>query len=93
VLKAAFTLTQGTPKYFDVMADSGKTTMRAFCAECGSRLFGEPGSAPDVVTIRVGSLDDPSRFWPSLDIYTASGSCTCSARIIEMDLSGGTHLV
>jgi hypothetical protein len=72
VLTAAFRLTQGTPQYFDVMADSGQTTRRAFCAACGSRLFGEPGSAPDLVTIRAGSLDDPSQFRPSLDIYTAS---------------------
>jgi hypothetical protein len=72
VLKAAFTLAQGTPKYFDIMADSGQTTRRAFCAACGSPLFGEPGSAPDLLTIRVGSLDEPRRFRPGLDIYTAS---------------------
>jgi hypothetical protein len=72
VLKAAFMLTQGTPKYLDIVADSGQTTRRAFCAACGSHLFGEPGSAPDIVTIRAGSLDDPSRFRPRLDIYTAS---------------------
>jgi hypothetical protein len=72
VLKAAFTLTQGSPKSFDLTADSGQTTRRAFCAECGSPLFGQPGSRPDMVTIRVGSLDDPSEFRPGRDIYTAS---------------------
>jgi hypothetical protein len=72
VLKATFTLTQGSPKYFGLTSDSGQTTRRAFCAECGSRLFGLPDSRPDIVTIRVGSLDDPSKFQPSRDIYTAS---------------------
>jgi hypothetical protein len=62
----------GSPKYFDLTADSGQTTRRAFCAACGSPLFGFPGSVPDLVTLRVGSLDDPSEFRPSQDIYTAS---------------------
>ena len=70
VLKSAFTLTQGIAKYFELTADSGQKTRRAFCAECGSRLFGEPGSRPDLVMIRAGSLDDPSAFRPSRDIYT-----------------------
>ena len=60
------------PKYFELTADSGQTTSRAFCPECGSRLFGQPGSRPDIVTIRVGSLDDPSKFQPDRDIYVAS---------------------
>ena len=72
VPKAAFTLTHGSPQYFALTADSGQTTRRAFCAACGSPLFGLPGSVPDLVTIRVSSLDDPSEFRPSQDIYTAS---------------------
>ncbi len=68
---AAFALTRGSPAYFDVTSDSGKTTRRAFCAACGSPLFGEPGSRPDIVTIRAGSLDDPGGFRPSRDIFTA----------------------
>lgn len=72
VPKTAFTLTQGSPKYFALTADSGQTTKRAFCAACGSPLFGLPGSRPDLVTIRVGSLDDPREFRPSQDIYTVS---------------------
>ena len=72
VPKAAFTLTHGSPQYFDLTADSGQTTRRAFCAACGSPLFGLPGSVPELVTIRVSSLDDPSEFRPSQDIYTAS---------------------
>lgn len=72
VPKTAFAITQGHPQYFALTADSGQTTTRAFCAACGSRLFGLPGSAPDLVTLRGGSLDDPSAFRPSQDIYTES---------------------
>src|SRR4051812_27520800 len=72
VPKAAFAVTRGNPQYFALTADSGYTTTRAFCAACGSLLFGLPGSALDLVTIRVGSLEDPSEFRPSQDIYTVS---------------------
>jgi hypothetical protein len=69
---AAFKVVQGSPKYFDLTADSGQTTRRCFCGDCGSPLFGRPGLGGDMVTIRAGSLDDPSAFRPSQDIYTAS---------------------
>jgi len=69
---ATFKVIQGTPKYFDLTADSGHTTRRCFCGDCGSPLFGRPGVGGDIVTIRVGSLDDPSIFRPSQDIYTSS---------------------
>ena len=72
VRSATFRVTQGSPKYFELTADSGHTTRRAFCADCGSPLFGLPGISPDIVTIRAGSLDEPSAFRPTRDIYTAS---------------------
>ena len=72
VPRTAFTITRGTPKSFALTAESGQTTARVFCGACGSPLFGLPGSAPDLVTVRVGSLDDPSEFRPDQDIYTAS---------------------
>ena len=69
---AAFRVVRGEPRYFGVKADSGFVTKRAFCAECGSSLFGDPERVPALRTIRVGSLDDPSGFRPARDIYTAS---------------------
>src|SRR6185436_2428547 len=62
VRKAGFVVARGSPRYFQIAADSGSTTTRAFCGDCGSPLFGLPGSAPEMVTIRAGSLDDPSGF-------------------------------
>ena len=69
VAAATFTITCGAPRHFDVIADNGRPARRAFCADCGSALFG-PG--PDAVNIRAGSLDDPGMFRPRMDIYTAS---------------------
>jgi hypothetical protein len=66
---ASFRVTQGSPRYFEVKADSGRFTRRAFCGECGSTLF---GAGAEFVSIRAGSLDDPSIFRPSQDIYTSS---------------------
>ena len=72
VPKAAFKITKGEPKHYDVKTDSGSTASRGFCPECGSPLFAKPGSMLDVIGIRAGSLDDPSWFKPTMDIYTAS---------------------
>src|SRR5260370_34610279 len=69
---ATFKVIQGSPKFFDLTADSGHTTRRAFCANCGSPLFGRPTSVPDIVTIRGGSLDVPSVILPRHSIYTSS---------------------
>ncbi len=71
VARSAFAVTRGTPRTYEVTADSGSATRRAFCGDCGSPLFGLPGSAPDLVTVRAGSLDDPSGFRPARDIYVS----------------------
>jgi hypothetical protein len=67
-----FTLEQGEPRWYDVTADSGVTMRRAFCASCGSPVFIENGARPGNRVLYAGSLDDPSRYEPSRNIYTAS---------------------
>jgi hypothetical protein len=67
----AFRVTRGEPRGFTVTADSGQPTARFFCAECGSPLFGRPGVAPDMVTIRAGSLDEPGAFQPTENLYVS----------------------
>jgi len=69
---AGFAITQGAPRHFTVIADSGEPATRNFCGECGSPLFGlPPDGASEIVTIRAGSLDDPSLFRPTRDIYVS----------------------
>jgi hypothetical protein len=72
VPRAGFSVTRGRPKQFTVTADSGQPTTRNFCGECGSPLFGlPPGGVSEIVTIRAGSLDDPSLFRPTKNIFVS----------------------
>ena len=60
----------GEVKYHEVTGDSGSPIKRGFCGKCGSRLFGFP--AAPFVGVSAGSLDDPSWYRPTFDIYTSS---------------------
>ena len=62
----------GDVKYFESSADSGNTFSRGFCPTCGGRVFGKTSGFPELILITAGSLDDPSRFKPSMDFFTAS---------------------
>lgn len=45
--------------------------VRNFCSECGSLLFGMPESAPEMITIYAGSLDDPSSLSPTDALFVS----------------------
>ena len=62
----------GEVRHFETIADSGQPVRRGFCPSCGCRLFGLPDIAPDLMTISVGNLDDPSGFEPGMHIFTSS---------------------
>lgn len=62
----------GNIKMFDAVADSGNAIRRGFCPACGSSLLYETAAFPKAVFVTAGSLDDPSRFAPSMVLYTAS---------------------
>ncbi|MCH9672919.1 MAG: GFA family protein [Gammaproteobacteria bacterium] len=67
-----FSLVRGTPNWYERVADAGHPIRRAFCPSCGSPLFLINGARPNGRVIYAGSLDDPSWFEPSRDIYVAS---------------------
>ena len=62
----------GIVKYHELAGDSGKRVSRGFCPSCGSRLFSAIEARPEIVAILAGSLDDPSIYKPTVDIYTSS---------------------
>ena len=62
----------GEVKYYDVTGDSGGIVQRGFCPTCGARLFGKPAAGTGIISIMVGSLDDPSWYRPQADVYTVS---------------------
>jgi len=52
----------GTPKYYQSTAESGNLIERGFCPNCGSQLFSKLSAKPGILGIKVGTLDDASRF-------------------------------
>ena len=91
---SGFRVTKGEPKLYVSSSGAGNRVTRAFCPECGCPLFIRVSARPEIVGLRVGSLDDPSGFRPEADIFVKSaplgphepGSAQAS------DLSAGPRL-
>jgi hypothetical protein len=67
---AGFHYTRGTPKQF-ARQDLAHPVTREFCADCGTHILGRaPHAVPDVVFVKVGTMDEPARFKPELAIFT-----------------------
>jgi hypothetical protein len=69
---AGFRIIKGAPKLYVSTSDAGNEVTRAFCGECGCPLFIRVSARPDIVGLRVGSLDDPSEFRPEAHIFVKS---------------------
>lgn len=67
----ALKIMKGTPRYYPTPSFRGGYVHRGFCADCGSPVLGKPEAAPQLMAIRAGSLDDPSAFQPTLDMWTS----------------------
>jgi hypothetical protein len=65
----AFKITKGTPRHYNTPSEAMGHNKRAFCPECGSRLFG--GITDEGCGITASSLDDPRLFRPQFDIFTS----------------------
>jgi hypothetical protein len=61
----------GTPRFFEIKADSGNMSRKGFCPTCGSYVLGGSSGMPDMTAVTAGSLDDPSLFKPQFVIYTS----------------------
>ena len=70
VPSAAFNVTKGAPKRYSVVADSGRTLHRYFCADCGSPIYSQ--RAPEFVVVRAGTLDDAGEMKITANIWTKS---------------------
>lgn len=69
--KEAIAITGAMTDYVSV-ADSGSVMHRRFCSACGTPLFSEAEPRPQVIFVRVGTLDDPSLGAPAALIWTKS---------------------
>lgn len=61
----SFQLTQGAPKVYVKVAESGSRRAQAFCPECGSPLFTYDADAPTAYGLRVGVLEEPQQLAPT----------------------------
>ena len=69
---SAFTITQGTPKRFDVKADSGRSLCRYFCVDCGSPIYSHRAATPETVSVRIGTVDNAGDMKITGNIWTRS---------------------
>jgi len=67
----AVTIT-GERKRYTSIADSGSVMHRSFCPDCGTPVFSESETRPDLIIARVGTLDDPELGKPMATIWARS---------------------
>lgn len=72
VRNADFTLEKGEPNWYESASDRGSLMRRGFCSTCGSPLFLQNDANETVTVLFAGSLDDPSWYKPSRDIFVKS---------------------
>ncbi len=63
---------KGEPKTYTDTGDSGQPVYRRFCPNCGSGLMAEVAVMPGVTFVLAGTLDDPSAFKPTMELYCSS---------------------
>jgi hypothetical protein len=68
---SAFRVTKGTIQHFGTPSTGGGLNQRGFCPKCGSRLTGGESIEKGIIGLFASSLDDPSWFRPSLELFVA----------------------
>ena len=68
----AFKLTAGQPKVFTDTANSGNKLYRAFCGDCGSPIYRQREKMPEMMVVKVGTLDDSNSMKHAMNIWTNS---------------------
>ncbi len=72
ILREHVELISGEFVAFDKAADSGRVVRMLGCAKCGTKIWNEPLSAPHMLVVKPGTLDDMSWAVPVGNIWTAS---------------------
>jgi hypothetical protein len=72
--RRAFDHQSGGVERYRKRADSGREVDIVRCVACGVRLWHEPLSAPDVMFLAAGTLDDPSWVVPTSHIWIEKAS-------------------
>lgn len=64
----------GELTFFESVGSSGKAIHRGFCKHCGAQMIGEPEVIPSLTSIRAGTLDDPTLYNPSADVFCSEAA-------------------
>ena len=67
----AVKLTQGELKFFDTVADSGNKISRGFCPTCGTPVMSKLERTDEIVIVKMGVMDDPSKYRPDTIYWTS----------------------
>jgi len=66
-------IAQGELTFYPFKAGiSGRELNRGFCPECGSNVLKKPTAYPQMTHIVASSLDDPSAFKPTVEMWRSS---------------------
>ena len=79
--RAADLTITGATRQSHATAIHGGTATRNHCAECGSLVFGGVHGESDEHTIYAGSLDDPSRFVPTMALFVRDRPAWAEVRV------------
>lgn len=69
---SAVTFTSGQPRRFADTADSGNILNRYFCGDCGSPIYSQRAKMPEMMVLKVGTLDAPGDLKLAMNIWTGS---------------------
>ena len=56
---------------YDRATDSGSRTNCWFCSVCGTRIYHQSARSPELVTLKGGTLDDPSGLEPVAHLWVS----------------------
>ena len=72
VPSSALSFTAGKPKLFADTAQSGNILNRYFCPDCGSPIYSQRAKVPEMMVLKVGTLDAPDDLKLVMNIWTKS---------------------
>ncbi|HXC49505.1 MAG TPA: GFA family protein [Candidatus Limnocylindrales bacterium] len=62
----------GELKLYQSKSEAGGDVSRWFCPTCGSGIYSQPATAPGMMFVKAGTLDDTSILAPRVHIFTDS---------------------
>ena len=69
VPKEHFRLLSGVPKVYVKTAESGRPRALAFCADCGTSLYGTSPTDPQQYSLRLGTARQRAQLVPTVQIW------------------------